>query len=65
MACSSVTPPRITRADVLAMRPSFRELAGIVIRIGPRVSWAERAKLLRLASAIVRIRVQLLLLVWV
>ncbi len=64
MTHSSVTQARITRADILAMRPSFRELAGIVISIGPRVSWAERATILRLAWHIALIRVQLLMTVW-
>jgi hypothetical protein len=39
-------------------------MAGIVISIGPRVSWAERATILRLAWHIALIRVQLLMTVW-
>jgi len=62
MTHPSVSPARVTRADVLAMRPTLRELAGIVISIGPRVSWAELMRLLRLAGRIVCIWVQLLML---
>ncbi len=60
----SVAPARITRADILAMWPSLRQLAAIVISAGPRVAWVERATILRLAWSIVHIRVALLILVW-
>ncbi len=64
MTHPSVTPARVTRADILAMWPSLRQLAAIVINAGPRKAWAERATILRLAWRIARIRVELLILVW-
>jgi hypothetical protein len=64
MTCVSGAPPRITRADIRKLAPTLPELVGILARNFPRLPWAERMRLLRLAGRVVRIRVQLLLLVW-